>query len=316
MKREREPFEQIPFDELPERPRREHDYDETEGRDVDVVTCEFGEVATHYRVFGEGEPLLLIHGLMTSSYSWRYAFRGLGEEYRVYAPDLPGAGETEKIVGAEYDPRDLADWVAAFQRVVDIRGCPVIGNSLGGYIGMWLALRDPDALDSLVNLHSPGIPTFRLRALRTLADVPGVSRLIAWMARRRPESWAHSHVHYYDESLKSREEAEVYGEPLESKEGSMAFAKYLTESLDSGIMREFVEELEHRRDQGLGFPVPLLLLYAEHDPVVPAEVGEELTELIPGAEYRCVEDASHFVHVDAPEEFVERSLAFLADHDE
>lgn len=75
-------------------------------------------------------------------------------------------------------------------------------------------------------------------------------------------------------------------------------------------MREFVEELRHRREEGLGFPVPLLL-YAEHDPIIPPEIGEQLAELIPDAEHRTLEHVSHFAHIDAPGRFVEDALQFL-----
>lgn len=93
---------------------------------------------------------------------------------------------------------------------------------------MWLALRDPDAISRLVNVHSPGIPTARLELLRTLAGVPGVAKFVAWLGRRNPERWAHEKVHYYDESLKSKEESRTYAEPLSSPEGILTFAKHLT----------------------------------------------------------------------------------------
>ncbi|MFB6376065.1 MAG: alpha/beta fold hydrolase, partial [Bradymonadaceae bacterium] len=263
----REPFEQIPYEDLPEKPRRSHAYEQTAAGRVQVATAAFGNVDTHYRVYGSGPPLLLVHGLMTSSYSWRYVFEPLGERYTLYAPDLPGTGETDKVVDAAYTPKHLAEWIGAFQRVVEIRGCPVVGNSLGGYLCMWLALREPEAMARLVNLHSPGIPTARLKLLRTLAGLPGLPRLVAWWARRHPNKWAHRRVHYYDESLKSKEESRAYGRPISSKEGSRTFVKYLTETMDTRRMRQFVDELEHRRQEGLDFPVPLLLLYADRDPM-------------------------------------------------
>lgn len=310
---DREPFDQMPFQKLPDRPRRPHGYDETERRRIEIETPDFGPVETHYRTAGEGPPLLLVHGLMTSSYAWRYAFPLLSGEFRLYAPDLPGAGETDKPVDADYDPVALASWIGAFQEAVEIRGAPAVGNSLGGYLCMWLALSEPDALGPLVNVHSPGIPTSRLKFLGAAAAVPGIERFIAWLARRNPERWAHRHVHYFDESLKSREEAAAYGKPLSTSEGSRTFAKYLTETLATDRMVDFVDRLEQLRSSEDGFPVPLDLIYADRDPVVPPDIGERLAELVPEASLTRMSGVSHFVQVDAPDRFADRVREFLED---
>lgn len=305
------PFDQLPFDELPDQPRRPHGYASTEACRLEVSTPSLGTLETHYRRLGAGPPLLLVHGLMTSSYSWRYVFEPLAEHFTVIAPDLPGAGYSDKPLDVPYDPRAFAEWIAAFQRAVDIRGCPVVGNSLGGYLCMWLALRDPGAIDRLVNLHSPGVPTRSLKLLGYASALPGLQQTIAWLARRRPERWAHRHVHYFDESLKSRQETRHYAEALADRPGSLAFAKALTETLDVHVMGEFVELLEQRRDRGDGFPLPLLLLYAEQDRMVPPEVGQKISRLIPQADYRTMPEASHFAHIDAPRRFLRHVFEFL-----
>ena len=306
-----DPFEPLDFDSLPEEPRRPHPYFEIESRRLEVETSEFGSIETHLKVCGEGPPLLLIHGLMTSSYSWRYVLEPLGEHYRLYIPDLPGAGQSDKPLDASYDSRGLADWIAALIDRLDIRCTSMIGNSLGGYLGMWLALRHSDRLRALVNLHSPGLPTLRLRALGWGLALPGLDRGLAWWVRRHPQRWAHEHVHYRDESLKSREEARVYGEPLSTFEGSRAFVRYLDEAMDAVVLAAFENELRSRRERGESFPIPLHMIYADEDPMVPPEIGDRLAELVPDARFDRIEEASHFAHVDAPERFVEMALAFL-----
>jgi pimeloyl-ACP methyl ester carboxylesterase len=306
------PFSQLAFDELPEEPRRPHRFFEMDARDIEVADDHFGSVSTHVRTFGAGPPLLLVHGLMTSSYSWRYVLEPLGEHFTLYVPDLPGAGRSARVLEPSYEPRAMARWIAALQRELGIYGCDVVGNSMGGYLAMWLALQDPEAMRSLVNLHSPGVPIFRLHALRAAMRVPGTRRLAAWLARRDPERWAHRNVHYYDETLKSREEAREYGRPLSTKAGADAFVKYLAETMNAKYLGEFCRELERRRTAG-GFPVPLLLVYARQDPMVPPIVGERLEALVPDAEFVWLEEASHFAHVDATDRFVQLAADFLVD---
>jgi pimeloyl-ACP methyl ester carboxylesterase len=188
------PFRRGRFEELPERPCVPHPYFETDIEHVQVATPAFGTLKAHVRVHGSGPPLLLVHGLMTSSYSWRYVLEPLGRHFTVYAPDLPGAGRSQPALS--YHPQACADWIGALQRALGIRGCRVIGNSMGGYLCMRLALGDPDAIGRLVNVHSPGVPEARLVLLRAALAIPGVQAALAWRVQRDPLRWAHSNVHY------------------------------------------------------------------------------------------------------------------------
>jgi len=303
------PFRRGRFAELPDQPRVPHPYAQTVARIVPVATRALGTVATHVRVYGSGPPLLLVHGLMTSSYSWRYVLEPLGARFTLYLPDLPGNGRSAAPPG-RYHPDAFVEWLGAVIDALGIRGCAVVGNSMGGYLCMRLALRDPGAMSRLINVHSPGVPEWRLDALRALTAVPGVRSLIAAMARLAPERWAHRNVHYWDESLKSREEAREYGAPLATADGSRAFVKHLTEIMAPGPIRAFQRELADRQARRLTFPVPLLHLYAERDPMVPARFGDVMAERT-GAPLVRLRAASHFAHVDNPAVFLAAALPFL-----
>jgi pimeloyl-ACP methyl ester carboxylesterase len=289
------PFQRGSFASLPERPRRSHPFFELERKQLELDSAPFGRVGVRYRELGSGPPLLLVHGLMTTGYSFRYVVEPLSRRYRVLVPDLVGAGESDKPDGA-YDAPALATFIGELIGALGIRGCRVLGNSLGGYLCMWLALRDPSAMSRLVNLHSPGVPLARLFALRGAMALPGADRLLGALVSRDPERWAHRNVHYFDESLKSREEAREYAAPLSTPDGRRAFAAYLRDTLDPRDMRRFVARLRRER-----FPVPLLLLYARRDPMVPPSVGTALADLVPSAELTWLDGVSHFAHVDGPE---------------
>lgn len=276
-----------------------------------VPSDAFGALRTTWRTFGEGPPLLLVHGLMTAGYSWRYVLEPLGARYRVIVPDLPGSGDTD-APDTSYHPDRLADWIAAFADHLGIRGARTIGNSLGGYLCLRLALRDPGALGPLVDLHSPGVPLLRLHALHAAMSLPFAQGALRRLVHRDPERWVHRNVHYYDETLKSREETRVWAEPLRSDAGVRAFGRILRETLDPAELKGFLRSLEARRDEGLPFPVPLLLLYAETDPIVPPWIGERLHRAIPSARFERVARGSHFAHVDAVERFLPPVLGFLA----
>lgn len=308
MTRPLRPFEQLPFAEVPDMPRLPHPYFDAEQRRVTVRSSHFGTVQMHVSVYGEGPPLLLLHGLMTASYSFRYVMDELARHYTLYIPDLIGGGRSDKP-DTSYGPDDLARSVGELMRELGIWGAPAIGNSMGGYLLMRLALLEPTAMSRLVNLHSPGLPTARMQTLSVVsAFPPAFEGVVGALVRLNPERWVHTNVHYYDETLKSREEHREYAGALTSQGGIIGLARHLSDTLSVREMRRFEDKLK-----GLDrFPIPLLLVYARQDKMVPPVVGERLARLIPDARIEWLEEASHFAHVDAPDAFLRAALPFLA----
>ena len=305
------PFQQVPFADLPAAPRRPHEYGQSDAVELEMDSAPFGRLRIHYRTLGRGEPLLLIHGLMTSSYSWRYVMGRLANEYQIIAPDLPGAGRSDQPADRSYHPERLAEWIGEFQRAVGIRGCLTIGNSLGGYLCMRLALRDPGAISRLTNIHSPGLPTARMWALRCGFAVPGLVNAVERRILADPDRWAHHYVHYFDETLKSLEEARVYGSALATPAGAACFLRYLRETCDVSACRQFAQTLERRLNDRKPFPIPLQLIYSRQDPMVPPSIGQRLKQLIPDARLAWMNDTSHFAHVDTPDRLLDLVLPFL-----
>jgi pimeloyl-ACP methyl ester carboxylesterase len=162
-----------------------------------------------------------------------------------------------------------------------------------------------------VNIHSPAFPIGRLHALHVALAIPGAQRLLAWWVRRAPLEWAHKNVHYYDETLKSLEEAREYGEPLSTSEGVRAFINYLGTTMAPRSFADFIAKLERNQAMHRAFPVPLLLLYSRQDPLVPPVIGERLARLLDGHRLVWLEDSSHFAHVDSPDRVVPILLEFL-----
>ncbi len=305
------PFRRGKFEDLPQTPRIAHRFFETEALDVDVQWPQDRTTPIRVRKHGAGPPLLLVHGLMTSSYSWRYAIEELGKSFTCYAPDLPGAGDTAPVLDASYAPVSLAEFLGATLRALGIEDCVCIANSMGGYIAVVGVLDGTLPVSRLIQLHGPGRPDFRFTALKTAFALPGTRALFHALVKRDPLRWCHRNVHYFDESLKSLEEAREYGRPLQTREGREALRKYLCETMGVDAMRAFDLELRARVARGESFPVPIQLVYAEQDPMVPPTVGPWYHERIPDAEMVWMKDASHFAHVDATDRFVALAEAFL-----
>ena len=300
------PFRQLPFDQVPERPAVPHRWAEAARTDVVIRTPDLGETRIAVRSFGSGPPLVLWHGLMTAGYSFRYVLDLLGVRHRLLIPDLPGAGASDHP-DVYLGPDVLARAMIATVDALGARGAPAIGNSMGGYLCMRAALLDPGVFGRLVNLHSPGVPTARMIALRWALRMLPARWLLDRLVRRNPERWVHRNVHYFDESLKSREEHREYAAPLATPAGRRTFYRHLRDALDAREMARFARALGATR-----FPIPLLLVYAQRDPMVPPSVGARLRALVPDAAFVELADASHFAHVDAAPRFVAAIDPFLS----
>lgn len=306
------PFERGRFEELPALPRIPHGFAKTAAREITLDSVPFGRMRVAYREIGKGPQLLLVHGLMTTSYSWRYTFEPLAERYRVIAPDLPGAGDSDGPQDADYSLENLATWLGEFQAALGIRGERTIGNSLGGLICLRRALDDAGSFSRLVDVHSPLFPEARYHALHAAIRIPGARALLARFVRRDPLRWVHRNVHYWDETLKSLEEAHAYGDPLAKPGGAEAFIHYLSDTLTPRAVSKIATEIAALHAKNAPFPVPLMLLYARRDPMVSPRNGERLAALLPGATTVWLEESSHFAHVDTPDAFVKAAVDFLS----
>jgi pimeloyl-ACP methyl ester carboxylesterase len=300
------PFRQLPFAEVPEQPRLPHRWAQATRQDVTIRTDELGECRVAVHAYGSGPPLVLVHGLMNPGYSFRYLLELLGDRYRLLVPDLPGGGASD-YPDVYLGPDVLARAIIATIDALGVRGAPVIGNSMGGYLCMRAALIDPGAMGRLVNLHSPGLPTFKMSALRWGLRILPSWWLIDRLVRRDPEKWVHKNVHYYDETLKCRQDHRELAAPLRERAGRRGFYRHLRDTLDTHEMAKFERALRERP-----FPIPLLLVYADRDPIVPPAIGKRLHALVPDAQYVQLTECSHFAHVDAALKFVAAIEPFLS----
>ena len=92
-----------------------------------------------YWVAGSGPPLLLIHGFLGYSFSWRFNMEALSQHFSVYAIDLPGCGFSQRSDSAECTLTGDAERVLRFMKVVGIENADVVGSSRGGGLSIILA---------------------------------------------------------------------------------------------------------------------------------------------------------------------------------
>jgi pimeloyl-ACP methyl ester carboxylesterase len=129
-------------------------------------------LSTRYLIAGEGPPMVLLHGAGDNALDWWWVMPALAATHQVYAPDLPGSPDSARPT-ADYSPAFFERFVASFVDALDIGRATFVGNSLGGFIALRLALSDPARVTALVLVDSAGLgravnPAF------TSVNVPGL----------------------------------------------------------------------------------------------------------------------------------------------
>ena len=120
-------------------------------------TWKFGEVnlktgiRMHYAEQGadEGIPVILLHGITDSWFSWSRVLPQLDKKYRVYALDLRGHGDTDKPDNG-YSMKDFAADVVAFMDAMKIRRATVVGHSMGSFVALQTTLDAPARVEKLL----------------------------------------------------------------------------------------------------------------------------------------------------------------------
>lgn len=274
-------------------------------------------INVRHKAIGDGPTLILVHGLMSSSYSWRYVLEPLSKRYRVLAPDLVGAGSTDKPLDLEYSVENMARFIAEYIRTVAREPVYLVGNSLGGlYCLRALMLDDggPKIARRYVLMHAPGYPMLRTQAMRALLGAPvlgpALASGVARTAFKFPHAFVANNVYYARKDMLCEEEVAETGRLFETLDGAKVFARILAESLDPTEHAKIISDLRDRKERDVPLPCPVRILYARKDVMVPPSFGPLYHADLPGSDLVWMDDTSHFLQCDSPEETVSEIFAF------
>jgi len=109
----------------------------------------------YYEVYGEGEPLIFLHGYSLSSNSWRPYVSDFYEDYKVYLIDLTGHGKSDTF-SKDLSIADVAKDVSSLIRHLKLKQIQAIGFSFGGDILYQLALQQPKLIKSMITIGAVG----------------------------------------------------------------------------------------------------------------------------------------------------------------
>ena len=249
---------------------------------------------------GEGEALVLLHGVATSRLVWRRVLEPLARGRRVIAVDVPGFGESEPA-GPGFDLDAVADRLFA--------GLPdrfdLVGHSLGGAVAVAAAARHPDAVRRLVLVAPAGLEPRATRVAAALGAAAEravhVRRAVGYqLAARSRGRQAMFGATVADAGRLHPEDARLL---LDASNGARRVA--------AGVQRALEADL---RDDLAAAPMPLGVIWGTADRVVPYAGLDAICRLRPDAIVETIPATGHIPQIERPAEFVaalERILAKL-----
>jgi pimeloyl-ACP methyl ester carboxylesterase len=259
---------------------------------------------------GSGPPLILLHGLLGYSFSWRYTMPALVPYATVYAPDMMGAGFSDRPAGLDHSMRGNARRLLRFVERLGISSFDLLGTSYGGAVAMMAAaecLRNNSSLRVRKLVLVAPVNPFSPHG-KNLAPFFGSNFGSACFRFVAPQmSFLYPYVH-----------ARLYGDrdriPAEALEGYTApLAKPGLFEHPLSIVRTWTKDL---RELQAALPklasVPVLLLWGGKDPAVYASSAPSLAKHFPNSTLTIFPEIGHLPYEECPDQFNRALIEFIA----
>jgi pimeloyl-ACP methyl ester carboxylesterase len=261
----------------------------------------------HYREYGEGPPIVFVHGLLVDGRLWRKVTPLLEDNFRCIVPELPLGSHPEPMnPDADLSPPGLARIVAGFLDALDLEDVTLVANDTGGAISQITAANHPERIGRLVLTNCDAFENFLPPAFRPLqwaARVPGMLTGVMQGMRIAP----------------LRRLPMAYGRLIKRDFAGAPTREWVEPFLsDGGVRRDTVKVLKgidpkytfEAAEKLRTFGKPALLVWAVEDRFFKVSFAERLAEAIPAARLERIEDSYTFVPDDQPERLAELVAAF------
>jgi pimeloyl-ACP methyl ester carboxylesterase len=250
----------------------------------------------HYKIFGEGEPIIILHGLFGMLDNWRSMARALEEKYQCILVDLRNHGKSPHADEIEYAV--MAEDVKETMDHLQLEAVHLWGHSMGGKVAMQMALLYPERIKTLVVID-----------ISPRAYPPHHDDVLAAIGALHPGE------------ITDRSEAEhILRNHLGSDEATIQFLLKNLSRRSGGnfewkanmpvLIREY-DKIMHSISSDKSFNKPVLFVRGELSNSIRDEDWPDIQRLFPEASLVTIQGAGHWVHADKSEALKEAILTFM-----
>ncbi|MGV9859634.1 alpha/beta fold hydrolase [Gordonia sp. NPDC003425] len=273
------------------------------------LATEQGVLRYHEAGDRSAPPLILLHGSGPGVTGWRNYRGNLGffaRTHHCFVLEFPGFGVSDPVEG--HPVLSAGSSVIRFMDALGIDDAAVIGNSMGGVVGINLAIKKPERVRALVtiggvgpNVFSPN-PSEGLRLLQEFTDAPDRDRLIRWL-----QSMVYDRALVTEELIEERWQAAI--DPDAQQTARMMYSSAAFE-----MQQQFLASSDAPPYWSMMHKVscPTLLTWGRDDRVSPPDMAMVPMRLIPDAQLHVFPRCGHWVMIEAKEAFEATVAAFLA----
>jgi esterase len=257
-------------------------------------------IKLNYKEFGQGEPVIILHGLFGTLDNWQTIAKQLSENHLVYILDLRNHGKSPHTEGV-MSYHILAEDVAMFMQQNWMHSATIIGHSMGGKVAMQMSMDYPDLVEKLI-----------------VIDIA-------------PKKYKGGHEEIFDallnldlSKLTDRKVAEAYlMDKLKNDVGTVQFLlKNLSRRADNegggfewkmnlSVLNRDYHILMDTFEVNTTFEKDTLFIRGGNSNYIRDEDFETIKTIFPKAKLETVEGAGHWVHAEKPKELLEKLLEFL-----
>jgi pimeloyl-ACP methyl ester carboxylesterase len=277
--------------------------------DPSITECwmEFDGAKMRYLRAGAGRPLILLHGLMGYSFSWRYTMPALAPYHTLYAPDMFGAGFSDRPRQIDHSVRGTALRILQFVKNLGLTSFDLLGTSRGGIVATAVAaecLEDSPKIRKLVLVCPVNPYSSHGKRLAPFFGTGVGATAFRFAIERRPSLYPYFHSRLFGDRKK------IPAGSLDGYRAPLAIPGLFEHALS--IVRTWTADLH---EQEMLLPklknIPTLLVWGDKDPAVYITSIKELARHFDNVKTVVFPGIGHLPYEECPKEFNRELMQFL-----